>query len=139
MKVTRQVISDLWPIYAAGEATSDTRALVDEFLATDPDFARTLRAEVSLPNPDMRPTPNAEVEALRRTRDLVHGRSWLRGLRLFALAMTVFAVTRALTDVQWADTPRRFVAESVTAIAAWTLYAFLLRFYRTRSLQSPRK
>ena len=40
MKVTRDVIYDLLPAYFAGEATSDSRALVDEFFATDPDFKR---------------------------------------------------------------------------------------------------
>jgi anti-sigma factor RsiW len=40
MKITRDVIYDLLPAYFAGEASADTRALTDEFLATDPEFAR---------------------------------------------------------------------------------------------------
>lgn len=40
MTVTRDVILDLLPLYSAGQVTADTRALVDEFLKTDPDFAR---------------------------------------------------------------------------------------------------
>ena len=40
MKITRDVIYDLLPGYFAGEVSADTRALVDEFLATDPEFAR---------------------------------------------------------------------------------------------------
>ena len=34
MKITRDVIYDLLPGYFAGEVSADTRALVDEFLAT---------------------------------------------------------------------------------------------------------
>ena len=40
MKITRDVIYDLLPAYFAGEVSPDTRTLVDEFLATDAEFAR---------------------------------------------------------------------------------------------------
>jgi hypothetical protein len=40
MTVTRDVIYDLLPSYFAGDASSDTRALIDEFFATDPEFGR---------------------------------------------------------------------------------------------------
>jgi len=40
MKITRDVIYDLLPAYFAGEVSTDTRTLIDEFLATDAEFAR---------------------------------------------------------------------------------------------------
>lgn len=40
MKITRDVIYDLLPAYFAGEVSADTRTLIDEFLATDAEFAR---------------------------------------------------------------------------------------------------
>lgn len=40
MKITRDVVYDLLPGYFAGEVSADTRALIDGFLATDPEFAR---------------------------------------------------------------------------------------------------
>jgi len=40
MTITRDVIYDLLPGYFAGEVSADTRALIDEFLETDPEFAR---------------------------------------------------------------------------------------------------
>ena len=40
MKITRDVVYDLLPAYFAGEVSADTRALIDEFLASDPEFAR---------------------------------------------------------------------------------------------------
>ena len=40
MTVTRDVIYDLLPSYFAGDASDDTRTLVDEFFATDPEFGR---------------------------------------------------------------------------------------------------
>ena len=44
MKVTRAVVADLWPLYVSGDVSADTRALVDEFLAGDADFAAKMAA-----------------------------------------------------------------------------------------------
>jgi hypothetical protein len=136
MKVTRQVISDLWPLYAAGEASADTRTLVDLFLVGDPQFAETLKAATALPAPDLRTAPGAEVAALKRTRDLVYGRSWLRALRLVAVVVTIFAIKRAITEVQWSTTPAMFIGEGIAAIVLWSAYVLLVRHYRVQSLRT---
>src|SRR5690349_13110625 len=71
--VTREVIIDLWPVYEAGEASPDTRRLVEQFLATDRELEsilrrasavtrRTLRADAG---PAARPAELAAVEAVR--------------------------------------------------------------------------
>jgi hypothetical protein len=133
--ITRDVVSDLWPLYDAGEASSDTKALVDEFLAQDPAFAATLRAGLSLPQVDPPPAA-AETTALKRTRDLVHGRAWLRGVRLFALVMTVFALKRLFQEIEWTVPPARFIAEAVTAVLAWTFYSLVLLYERRKALHS---
>jgi hypothetical protein len=43
MKITKNVILDLLPLYAADEVSSDTRALVDEYLKTDPELANVAK------------------------------------------------------------------------------------------------
>lgn len=40
MTVTRDVIYDLLPTYFSGDASADTRRLVEEFLATDPELKK---------------------------------------------------------------------------------------------------
>ena len=80
MKVTRDVILDLWPVYEAGEASEDTRALVESFLEQDPEFARLIRekgqvmtasaASIALP-------PDKEQEALLTTIRLLRQRTQL--------------------------------------------------------------
>jgi len=42
MKVTRDVVVDLWPLYVSGEASTDTLTLVEAFLAQDREFAERL-------------------------------------------------------------------------------------------------
>ena len=56
MKVTRDVILDLLPLYLAGEASADTRILVEKYLETDPKLAQ-LAAESAELLPDDNPVP----------------------------------------------------------------------------------
>ena len=98
MRITRDVISDVWPVYAANEASADTRALVEDFLSGDQEFARTLRTEVDLPSVAVSPDDEQERKALTRTRDLVRGGRGLRGLRLVALVLTLFTIKRLFTE-----------------------------------------
>ena len=69
MNVTREVINDLWPVYAAGEASTDTRALVEAFLQQDPEFARLVQGrgeEALLRQIPAGLPPDSEAQALRQ-------------------------------------------------------------------------
>src|SRR5205823_2975860 len=44
MKITRDIIGDLLPAYLSGEASADTRALVDEAAAGDAEIARLVES-----------------------------------------------------------------------------------------------
>jgi anti-sigma factor RsiW len=51
MKITRDIVLDLLPLYLAGEASADTRALVEEYVQTDPELRACARGpEPVLPN-----------------------------------------------------------------------------------------
>lgn len=134
MNVTRDVVSDLWPVYSAGEASADTRALVDAFLERDPEFARVLRTAVELPVVNSSLAPDSETRALRRTRDLVRGNAWMRGVRLMALVFTIFAFTRILSDTTFTRSPVPFIGNAVCAAITWTIYAVWLSHARKRAL-----
>jgi len=136
VKITRDVVTDLWPLYEAGEASGDTRALVDAFLAEDPSLAAALRGRLQLPGVEVPMSHATEVQALRRTRDLVQGRGWLRGVKLFALVMTVFAVKRLLQEASWTGSPARFIGEAAMAAIAWTVYTVVLSQQRRRALRA---
>ena len=43
MNPTRNVITDLLPLYFSGEASPDTKAMVEEYFKQDPDFERMAR------------------------------------------------------------------------------------------------
>ncbi len=47
--VTRDVVNDLWPLCEGGDASADSRRLVEEFLTQDRTFADELRRSATLP------------------------------------------------------------------------------------------
>lgn len=71
LEVTRDVVSDLWPLCRSDDASADTRALVDEFLAADETFASTLKESEMLPGamPGLRLSPDAERRLLDHARE----------------------------------------------------------------------
>ena len=69
-KVTRDVVSDLWPLYRSGEASADSQALVDAFLSEDGPFASMLQESERLldAKPALRLSPDAERRLLDEAR-----------------------------------------------------------------------
>ena len=130
-KITRDVVSDLWPLYASGEASEDTKALVEAFLADDPLFAAELRATVALPAQDAAIAPDAEARAFMRTKELMRGGRWLHGVRIIALVLTALALVRF-----YADTLEIFVVRLGVAAIAWALFAVLVLRERRRAMRA---
>jgi hypothetical protein len=98
MKITREVIYDLLPGYFAEEVSADTRALIDEFLATDPEFARmTTRFRRLF---DERASGTGDVtlerERFKRVRSLAEARQISAA---FALAYTLAALFPLALDL----------------------------------------
>jgi hypothetical protein len=138
VNVTREVINDLWPLYAAGEASADTRALVEEFLRQDAEFAGLLRGrgeegmlrrEVPAP-----PPPDREARALTRTKRLLHGLDWLMFL---AILFSCFAFGRIVADTSWDVSPRNFIVVASIAGAFWVAFFVRLVWVRKRVYRRP--
>jgi hypothetical protein len=122
MNVTRDVINDLWPLYSIGEASADSRTLVDEFLRQDPEFARLLlgRGEQELLRQDVpKPRPDSEAQALRRTKRLLHGWDWLL---FIAILFSCSAFGRIVSDTSWDVSPVNFIITATIAGAFWIAF-----------------
>lgn len=92
MMVTRDVIYDLLPSYFAGEASPDTRALVDGFLRDDPEFARMLERFRKIMDDRGSGAPASapsEKDAFDRARSFAQKESELRG---YVVAFTLAAL-----------------------------------------------
>ncbi len=97
MKITRDVITDLLPAYVSGEASRDTRALVDEYLETDPAFASIVQDARREPEALLQAQPRAmapdqEREAVGRTRAVIRRQSWTLA---FAILLTLLPLSVA--------------------------------------------
>ena len=64
MEITRNVILDLLPLYLADEASADTRTLVEEFLATDPELAEIAAQSNALELPEDIPVPLTQEDKM---------------------------------------------------------------------------
>lgn len=129
-KPTRDVVVDLWPLYVSGEASADTRALVDAFLAQDPELAGRLREPEGAglkPPPIALPADHERTTLLRAQQR--HAR---RSMVVNSLALMVSAAMTAyyVWDVvpRWAHTFARVGLPLPPAMnAAVQASAWLLR------------
>jgi hypothetical protein len=136
MNVTRQVINDLWPVYAAGEASADTRALVEAFLRQDPAFARALQEQSAEPIPEQeipRMPLDLEAKALRRTQRLLLGFDWTI---FFAIMFSCFAFGRIVADTSWDVSPVNFIVTASIAVVFWVAFFVRLVWVRRQVLRS---
>jgi hypothetical protein len=125
MIITRDVVSDLWPLYVSGEASDDTRRLVDEFLDADPEFAAALRASEAIPAPGRAVlAPDHEARALESLQRQLRGYPWLLHASMFATAL---AFGRIVSDTSWDVSPRLFIVHCIVAAALWTAYVVTLQ------------
>jgi anti-sigma factor RsiW len=84
MNITRDVVKDLLTVHLAGEASADTRALVDEWLRSDPELAaQVARARVSELPAVGAPPASVEKRALDRTQRYLLARSVVLGAAIY--------------------------------------------------------
>lgn len=139
MNVTRDVVKDLLTVYLAGEASTDTRQLVEEYLRSDPELARDVEAvragHLGLPAaPGL--VPSAEKQALDATRQLLKNRtSTLVIAVLFTLLPFSFVFDGSrVTFVIFRDAPIIAIAWWATAAVMWAWHISIRRRLRVSGL-----
>jgi anti-sigma factor RsiW len=88
MKITRNVIQDLLPLYLANEVSDDTRSLVEAYLENDPDLAARIEEYKADPTQTEIPvplTPDDELEAYQQAK------RWL-AVRTIIIAIFIAAI-----------------------------------------------
>jgi anti-sigma factor RsiW len=133
MSITRPVILDLWPAYVSGEASPETRTLVEEFLQKDPEFATLLRENrVGGLHPPL--PPDLETKAFARARRQLRGFPWLLQL---AMLFSALAFARIVSDTSWDVSPRNFIITASIAAILWVAFGVTLWRMRTRIMVVP--
>jgi anti-sigma factor RsiW len=136
MNVTRDVVKDLLTVYLSGEASPDTRALVDQWLRDDPTLARQVRdaGALHLPQPGALP-PTSEKRTLDRTRRRLRGRSILLGIAIYVSTLPLSVAFgrdgfRGLLIDNW---PERAVIIAIAAVL-WVAYWMSARRLRATGI-----
>lgn len=133
MNVTENVIRDLHVLAQAGEASGDSRALVEAWLAAHPALAAELADGPAAALPPPPPLPaDGELRALRRTRRLLSLRSWSMALGFFLTALPL-SVRGGADGVRFLLIPGHLgiaAASLVLGIAAWVVFVRVSRALR---------
>jgi anti-sigma factor RsiW len=136
MTITRDIIKDLLTVYLAGEASPDTRALIEDRLRTDPELARLVeQARVSdLPVVPATP-PSLEKRALDRTRRHLRRRSIVLGTAIYVslLPLSVTFNSAGFHGLLIEDWPERLVVLAVAGLL-WATYWRMSRRMRVPGL-----
>jgi ferric-dicitrate binding protein FerR (iron transport regulator) len=127
MNITRDVIIDLYPLYAEQECSADTKALVEDYLQKNPQHADELRRLMRAPLPKFAPAPNLEeIRALREARRRVRWRATVMGLAIF-FSLAPFSFTANAEGSHWLfmQSPGAACAYGSVGVVLWISYAIL--------------
>ncbi len=140
MNVTREVVTDLLPLYFSGEASGDTRVLVEDYFRHDLDFERIARSAAT-PLETLRAAAPIAADSEKEKRDLesvlwgLRRRKWLFGVSLFlTFAPLSLDFTHGhIVSLMVRDAPWHSAFDWSLAAVLWFLYFARLR-WRTASL-----
>jgi anti-sigma factor RsiW len=136
MNISRDVVKDLIVVYLSGDASADTRALVEAHLKTDPELAREVAAARDIPSLPGTPAPTREKEVLDATRQQIkHRTSTLAVAMIFTVLPLTFAFSGStITFFLIRDAPVIGLAWWATAAIMWIWHVSIRRRLRVSGL-----
>ena len=126
MKITRDIIIDLLPLYLANEASEDSRAVVEQFLANDPALAKLVEKtnqdqwDVEVPVPLNKEHEMKSFEKTKRL--LVQQKIFLALAIATTLLIGAFRFDSAGVQWLWLYSPQIAWTLVIAAAIFWTAY-----------------
>ena len=102
--LNRNVILDLLPAYIAGEASEESRALVEEFAQNDPKIARLIRTgtlEFAAISPKIDTPDDLEMKTMKRVRRSIRRQMWYVALATASILMVPLVAMQFTDEVNW--------------------------------------
>jgi len=92
-EITREVISDLWPLHKAREASAASERLIEDFLAHDPNFKTMLEESERIHRgaPDVALARETEMELIELSRQRIRTTARLVGAAIGAFVFVSMA------------------------------------------------
>lgn len=125
MKVTRNVILDLLPLYLAGEASQDSRELVESWLAEDSQLARMAQRAQEMDiseDIDIPLKEEDEMKAFKRAKRLMIQHNLFLAIAVAFTFMFAIGVTVLLDE-----NPLGPLVFFILAAASWSMYFLVNR------------
>ena len=125
MNITKDVIADLMPLYEAGEASADTRALVEAFLKADPGLLSERSVDQTLKTAVAPAVEQERRRALERTVSLLKRRQTFFALALCFTLMPMsftFSSSTGISWLMWRDAPDAARAFVAGAVVCWAVF-----------------
>jgi hypothetical protein len=127
MKLPREVRNDLLTLYLAGEASAETRALVEEWAREDQEFAAAIEAAARLDvgHAPVKPAADLEIRSLKMTREFVRLRSVFMAMAIFFSLLPfsfAFGGEAGFRWLVWDTSPGLGVASVSLAVASWVAW-----------------
>lgn len=102
--IPRNIILDLLPVYIAGEASEESRGLVEEFARSDPEIARLIRAgtlDLAVISPKTAIPDDLEMKTMKRIRSSIRRQMWYVALATSAILMVPLLAMMFTNEVNW--------------------------------------
>jgi hypothetical protein len=128
VQVTKNVVRDLLPVYLAGDASAETRAVVESFLAQDGDLRQIAEAAGTYSLPALEAPASLEVRSLERTRRLLGRKNFWLG---FALIFTFASLI--LKPFWFAD------LVMLIGLSGWAPFLMACNKLKATGLEAPRR
>jgi predicted anti-sigma-YlaC factor YlaD len=99
MSISRNVIMDLLPVYLAGEASEDTRTLIEEYLQTDKELAQMVTESNKTPftqNIEAPVNKETELASLERVQAMIQRTILVTAGAVVFTCVTLMLVTAGL-------------------------------------------
>jgi hypothetical protein len=128
--ITREIITDLYPLYVSGDASPDTKRLVEAYVKEDAEFLPTLGEAGRDPLAAYAPptlSSDHELKTLARVKRHLLGPIWALQL---AIIFSCFAFGRIVSDTSFDVSPRKFIVTAVIAVCFWVW--FFVKLFRGR-------
>jgi anti-sigma factor RsiW len=123
--ITRDIITDLLPVYLSGEASAETKALVEAYIKNNPEFAQFVKQEsrATFSGRIASEAPDREMVALRRAKRRIQKKTWHLVLAIF-FTFTTFAFSIEPTGITWTweVSPLLTLGLGAVAVLFWIAY-----------------
>jgi hypothetical protein len=128
MQITKNIVHDLLPVYLAGDASQDTQAVIEAYMAEDPTL-REIVAAARLDQPPPVEVPvGLEQHSLQRTRRLLNRKTLWLGCALVFSFSSVILRPLWLADVAFAG-----------GLGLWAAFLRTCKELAPTGLEAPRR